>query len=164
MKRAILGCACLMVSMAGCAFFCTPMGPRPGEDQYLRAGRPREVSHVAHPSDTGKYIGYKVGGGAASEHKGEPPAPDEGTFGWDYGGYCIPSKVDLLWHHGRYQGGVGSYRTDGPAPVKKFHELRESRGEHHGEGHGGEGHGGEGHGGGHGGNGHGGNGKGGGHE
>jgi hypothetical protein len=118
--------------MAGCAFFCKELGPQPGEDQYLRAGRPREVHHCAYPSDTGHYVMYRVGGGAASAHKGEPPYPDEGTWGWDYPGRCIYSKIDLLWHHGRYQGGVGSYRTDGPAPVKQFHEKRESRGEHNG--------------------------------
>ena len=83
----------------------------------------------------------------------------ESTWGWDYPGRCIYSKIDLLWHHGRYQGGVGSYRTDGPAPVKKFHEKRESRGEHNG--HEGGGHDGGGHNGGsHNGGAH----KGGGHE
>ena len=73
----------LVISMAGChwcehlcgyhdkageprlAIFRTPMGPRPGEDQHERAGYPREVSPCAHPSDTGAYVLYPVGGGEA---------------------------------------------------------------------------------------------------
>ena len=44
----------------------------------------------------------------------------EGTWGTDYTGFVIPKKTNLLWWHGqRYQGGVGSYRTDGPRIVHK---------------------------------------------
>jgi hypothetical protein len=39
----------------------------------------------------------------------------------------IWTKVDLLWHHGKYQGGTGSYNTDGPAPVKKLKERHEQQ-------------------------------------
>jgi hypothetical protein len=67
------------------------------------------------PSDTGHYIGYYVGGGNGRPHKAEARREDEGTWGWDYQGWLIPRRVFLGWWHGqKYQGGTGSYRTDGP--------------------------------------------------
>src|SRR5687768_16561419 len=51
----------------------------------------------AQPSDTGHYVGYWVGGGCL--RKGDPPTPDEGTWGWDYGGCLFPKRVYLLWCH-----------------------------------------------------------------
>jgi hypothetical protein len=61
-------------------------------------------------SDTGSYIGYYVGGGAACP--GEPRFVNEGTWGWDYQGWLFPRRVMLDWWHGRrYQGGSGHYRT-----------------------------------------------------
>src|SRR5436305_7016681 len=133
MRRTILGCAVLLVGMVGCKWVCpcrcdgeprlaclrTPMGPRPGEDQYERAGCPREVSPCAYPSDTGAYVLYPVGGGEACPHKGRGPGPDEGVWGWDYSGRCIPSNVELLWTNGRYQGGFDGYHTFGPNLMKK---------------------------------------------
>ncbi|MBI3821148.1 MAG: hypothetical protein HY289_00540 [Planctomycetes bacterium] len=66
------------------------------------------------PSDTGRYIGYHVGGGAGQPRKAEPRQDDEGTWGWDYQGW-LPRRVILGWWHGRrYQGGTGAYATDGP--------------------------------------------------
>ena len=176
MRRTILGCAVLMLGVAGCKFFHhepgpvklkvfeTPMGPRPGEDQHARAGHPNCVSRCAHPSTTCAYTLYPVGGGEAFRHKGEGPTlPDEGVWGWDYSGRVVKSNVELLWSHGRYQGGFGSYKTFGPNLQKKVHERNEKHESHEGgHGEGGGGHGaGNGHGGGNGhgaGNGHGGGG------
>src|SRR5215213_9504717 len=101
------------------ACFRTPMGPRPGEDQYLRAGCPRDVADWAHPSDTGAYVLYPVGGGEACPHKGRAPGRDEGVWGWDYSGRCIPSNVELLWTAGRYQGGLEGYEQWGPQLMKR---------------------------------------------
>src|SRR5438046_2744401 len=73
---------------------------------HARAGYPLVVSPWARPSDTGRYIGYTVGGGALSYRKGEPPLPDDGTWGWDYQGGFFRRRVILNWWHGRrYQGG-----------------------------------------------------------
>lgn len=86
-----------------------------GADPQQRAGYPQQISPLAHPSDSGGYVGYLVGGSAANYHKGELPTPIDGTWGWDYAGHWLPRRVMLLWWHGRrYQGGVGAYRTDGP--------------------------------------------------
>ncbi len=82
--------------------------------EQRRAGFPQETSRFAQPSDTGRYTGYTVGGGARL-HKGEPPLPHEGTWGWDYTGGLFQRRVILGWWHGRrYQGGSGAYGTDGP--------------------------------------------------
>jgi hypothetical protein len=70
------------------------------------------VSCLAQPSDTGAYDGYYVGGGSPCH--GDGPGKEEGTWGWDYPGWCWKSKVALLWSHGRVQGGTGAYKTDGP--------------------------------------------------
>ena len=79
-----------------------------------RAGFPQEVSRFARPSDTGRYIGYTVGGGARLR-KGDQPLAHEGVWGWDYSGGLFQRRVILGWWHGRrYQGGSGAYRTDGP--------------------------------------------------
>jgi hypothetical protein len=83
--------------------------------QAQRAGYAQEVAPWAMPSDTGRYVGYLVGGGSLSIRKGDPPLPDEGTWGWDYRGGLFQRRVMLNWWHGRrYQGGVGAYKTDGP--------------------------------------------------
>lgn len=77
----------------------------------------------AVPSDTGRYIGYCVGGG--SPFHGEPPAPYEGVWGWDYSGVCFMPRIALWWNHGRrYQGGPGAYRPDGPRPVQEHKERK----------------------------------------
>jgi hypothetical protein len=86
-----------------------------GSDSYQRAGNPLEQAPWARPSDTGRYVGYYVGGGSGSARKGEPPLADEGTWGWDYQGGLFKRRVILNWWHGRRtQGGVGAYETDGP--------------------------------------------------
>ena len=64
-------------------------------------------------SHTPRYGGYWVGGGKPC--RGDEPLQGEGTFGWDYFGILITKRAALNWSHGRqYQGGTGSYKTDGP--------------------------------------------------
>ena len=76
-------------------------------------GCAQSIAWYAQPSNTPRYTGYYVGGGAT--FKGEPRFVDEGTWGWDYSGAVIRRHVLLDWWHGqRAQGGIGSYRTDGP--------------------------------------------------
>jgi hypothetical protein len=81
-------------------------------DAHCRTGWPECIRPRAIPSDTGRYCGYWVGGGAACF--GEGRYLDEGTWGWDYMGFCFRKRVALDWWHGRYQGGAGQYQTDGP--------------------------------------------------
>jgi hypothetical protein len=75
---------------------------------------PRPVPGVAwwaRPSDTGHYVGYSVGGGRLWH--GDPPAPDEGTWGWDYGGLLLHPHIRLLWSRGCWRRDVPAYRTVG---------------------------------------------------
>ena len=81
-------------------------------DAHCRAGCPECIRPRAIPSDTGRYCGYSVGGGAVCF--GEGRYLDEGTWGWDYMGLFLRKRVALDWWHGRYQGGGGQYQTDGP--------------------------------------------------
>jgi hypothetical protein len=94
------------------------LGAQQSYDEQHRAGFPEEVSRWAKPSDTGRYTGYQVGGGARLR-RGEPPLAHEGTWGWDYTGGLFQRRVIHNWWHGRrYQGGPGAYRTDGPKVLK----------------------------------------------
>jgi len=81
---------------------------------HSRTGNSQSVAWYARPSDTGRCIGYYVGGGAPCH--GEPRLLNEGTWGWDYKGFgYLPKWIALQWWHGRrYQGGTGAYKTDGP--------------------------------------------------
>jgi hypothetical protein len=74
------------------------------------------VACWALPTNTKAYTGYYVGGGQAVGGSGR--YTDEGTWGWDYRGLVLPSRVALWFNHGaRYQGGGGSYKVDGhPVP------------------------------------------------
>jgi hypothetical protein len=82
-----------------------------------------EIAPWARPGRTPAYVGYYVGGGAPCHCTGEPRLPWEGTWGWDYCGYCFHRRVWLDWFHGRrYQGGIGSYQTDGPELLKALHK------------------------------------------
>jgi hypothetical protein len=85
--------------------------------QYQK-GCPQNIAWYAQPSNTPRYIGYYVGGGAlVNESKAR--FADEGTWGWDYSPLLIKSRVRLGWWHGEHaQGGTGSYRTDGPRLVQ----------------------------------------------
>jgi hypothetical protein len=90
-------------------------------DPVERAGHPEWVSPLAKPTKSSHEEGYFIGGGARVKSRGgQERRIGEGTWGTDYTGLVIPKKTNLLWWHGqRYQGGVGSYRTDGPRIVHK---------------------------------------------
>ena len=116
--------AALVAAASGCSL-CDGLqsAHRPHADRE-RAGYPDEVADCAAPSDTGSYVGYQVGGGAP--RKGEGPHVEDGTWGWDYEGWCWPSKVVLGWWHGlRDQGGEGAYETDGPRVIEAIKERHE---------------------------------------
>jgi len=103
-------------------FIALPLGAQIPEnvDGHHRAGNTLEVAPWARPSDTGRYVGYYVGGGALNMHKAEPPYWDDGTWGWDYQGGHFRRQIILGWWHGRrFQGGVGAYKTDGPHVLYK---------------------------------------------
>jgi len=83
---------------------------------YQIGGHNDCIARYAHPSNTPAYGGYYVGGGATFH--GEERFADEGTWGWDYFGRHLNRHIDLGWWHGaHYQGGTGSYKTDGPKLV-----------------------------------------------
>ena len=106
----------------------TPFMGRPATErkhfqgnQFDRAGNPECISPLAKPTESPHEEGYYVGGGA-HEHarQGEERRHHEGVFGTDYTGLLIRKRTNLGWWHGqRYQGGVGSYRTDGPRIVHR---------------------------------------------
>ncbi|MBY0526750.1 MAG: hypothetical protein K2R98_25385 [Gemmataceae bacterium] len=98
-----------------------PMGKTTEADHTLdRAGHPEQTVCYAHATNDCAYIGYPVGGGAACKHKGDYPAPTDGTWGWDYQGRCFKRHVFLYyWHGRRYQDGGGAYKIDGPEILKK---------------------------------------------
>jgi hypothetical protein len=78
--------------------------------EFARAGCPQTLrSHATGPNPN--FWGYWVGGGTA--FGGGPPCEHEGTWGWDFEGWPT-RRVWLNWSHGRYQGGTGAYKTDGP--------------------------------------------------
>lgn len=82
---------------------------------FKRAGHPEQVSKLAKTTYTKRSYGYYVGGGAPGK-KGEGRYITEGTWGMDYIGRWTPRrKIALGWWHGRrYQGGEGSYKSEGP--------------------------------------------------
>lgn len=85
-------------------------------NQFERAGNPQCISPLAKAAESGREIGYYVGGGARVHARaGEPRRSGDGTWGVDYEGIIIPKNNALHWWHGsRYQGGIDGYRTDGP--------------------------------------------------
>jgi hypothetical protein len=90
------------------------------------------VSKWAIPSRGPKDGGYYVGGGSVC--RGLPPSPIQGTWGYDYVGGCLLAPmVRLGWsRRDRYQGGTGSYRTDGkPVPNVFNWHLSSSEGSAH---------------------------------
>jgi hypothetical protein len=101
----------------------TSAGQAPA-DGHAHAPEPAcPIAWWARPSDTGRYIGYYVGGGNPFYRHGEDRHIWEGTWGWDYSGFCFPSRIVLDWYHGwRYQGGAGAYRTDGPNLLRQVIE------------------------------------------
>ena len=113
-----LGFALLGVLFIACGAVAQTPDCAP-DHKLAHGGYPHCTSWYARPSDTGRYIGYYVGGGCPFYRVGEDRHAWEGTWGWDYQGFCWPSRVVLDWYHGRrYQGGQGAYRTDGPRPIQ----------------------------------------------
>ncbi|MCE9631534.1 MAG: hypothetical protein K8S94_12575 [Planctomycetia bacterium] len=119
----------LAVFVAGTSFpsaggrdLTPPMGRRATErrhfqgNQFRRAGDPQLISPLAKPTESPHEEGYYVGGGARERSRtSEERRPDEGVWGTDYAGRFIRKHTNLRWWHGsRYQGGSGSYGTDGP--------------------------------------------------
>jgi hypothetical protein len=85
--------------------------------KYSRPGKFYCVSPFAVPSNTRYYGGYYVGGGSLVG--GDGRGPQDGTWGWDYGGIAVKKLVNLDWTHGRrYQGGTGQYNSAGPAAFR----------------------------------------------
>ncbi|MCI0681454.1 MAG: hypothetical protein L0Y71_05055 [Gemmataceae bacterium] len=108
MKHTVVGLAALLMIQTAHA------EPADSYDNHRRAGFGPATARFAKPSDTGRYTGYYVGGGAPMG-RGEAPLAHDGTWGWDYRGGQFRRRVILNWWHGRrYQGGPGAYRTDGP--------------------------------------------------
>jgi hypothetical protein len=94
--------------------FVIPFGIAAAQS-HDRAGNSDHIAWYARPSDTGRYVGYYVGGGKPWHILGQNRNREDGTWGWDYRGFCWPSRIMLDWYHGsRYLGGQGAYRTDGP--------------------------------------------------
>ena len=80
---------------------------------FARAGCPQCQRRVTIPSNTRFYGGYYVGGGTPTRGTGR--CIEDGTWGWDYSGILFPKRIALNWTaKGRYQGGTGTYKTDGP--------------------------------------------------
>jgi hypothetical protein len=79
---------------------CGPARPAPG------------VAWWARPSDTGHYVGYYVGGGCL--WRGNAPAADQGTWGWDYATFSFLPRIKLLWCRCEdRRADVPAYRTVG---------------------------------------------------
>jgi hypothetical protein len=127
-----LGVGLVSALLAGCAHteICPldPPPPNPAHNFHTK-GCPQCIAPWAKPSETKAYIGYYVGGGSPCHGScklcscAHPPAPGDGTWGWDYQGCLLPRKVYLWWWH-KYQGGTGAYRTDGPHLHLKIHGSR----------------------------------------
>lgn len=114
------------IVMAGSIAYLCFLAPANAFDRQAhtmeRAGNPNKIACWAIPFPNHRYIGYYVGGGVACG--GEPRLPDDGTWGVDYQGRILPRKVIQNFSHGRlYQGGTGSYKTDGPR-LKPIGHLR----------------------------------------
>jgi hypothetical protein len=101
-----------------------PIGPGTQVQTYEGAGYPNELSKYAVPSNGPNYEGYYVGGNTPWAKGGaRDRRDDEGTWGWDYSGWChFRFKVNLFWNDEKYQGGYGAYKIDGP-PVKDVGPL-----------------------------------------
>jgi hypothetical protein len=89
-----------------------------------QAGYPQEVSIISMESYNQHYRGGLIGGGKGG-HGAHTPSLSEGTWGWDYNLFRpLSSRIFLGWTHGRrYQGGSGSYATDGPKPLEHITET-----------------------------------------
>jgi hypothetical protein len=100
---------------------CPPLRYRMNDCE--RAGNPHCYHRWATCSVNDKYSAWFVGGGSPFR-LARGRTSSEGTWGLDYGGFFGHAKVWLNYTHGRNQGGVGGYRTDGePKVVSKAHQL-----------------------------------------
>ncbi len=100
---------------------CPPLRYRMNDCQ--RAGNPHCYHRWAACGVNDKYSAWFVGGGSPFCFA-RSRTSSEGTWGLDYGGLFGHAKVWLNYTHGRNQGGVGGYRTDGePKVVSRAHEL-----------------------------------------
>lgn len=100
---------------------CPPLRYRMNDCE--RAGNPHCYHRWAKCSVDEKYSAWFVGGGSPFAFA-RGRTSSEGTWGLDYGGLFGHAKVWLNYTHGRNQGGVGAYRTDGePKIVSRAHEL-----------------------------------------
>lgn len=110
------GIALAVLGGAHAADDATPSVEEPPPDPahtMQKKGWPNCLSRLARPSESPNNVGYTIGGGCPRAC-GDPPAPHEGTWGWDYQTPCIHPRIILNWWHGRYQGGMEGYKTDGP--------------------------------------------------
>jgi hypothetical protein len=98
--------------------------------EVRRAGFPFCISRLAAPSNTCRYDGYSVGGGCPT-YCGPGRCTNQGTWGWDYVGKCLPRVVRLgWWCPSREQGGPGSYEPDGPNCIESIRHHLETHGEY----------------------------------
>jgi hypothetical protein len=116
-----------------------PLGSDGYNHTFDRAGNPDCISKCAKPTDVPQFAGYYVGGGCL--RNGGPPVPgaQQGTWGWDFVGGCVfrPRVMLGFCYDCKYQGGIGSYRTDGKHIPNVF-GIHLPHAEHPEEGH--EGH------------------------
>ena len=86
---------------------------RIGSQPQPNPGRYSETAWWAVPSESPRFSGGYIGGGAVLF--GDSRARHEGTWGWDYDGALLPKRIWLNWLHGRRrQDGGGQYEPDGP--------------------------------------------------
>jgi len=115
----------------------------PPHHTLSRAGNPHHVSHRARPSYDSHYTGYYVGGGGSLFNGGGfRHRRKEGTWGWDYQGWGLKRRVQLLFSRGRLdQDGDAQYQQDHTEEIPNVfgikygeaaHRLlgREERGNH----------------------------------
>lgn len=128
LRYALLFATVACIAGRAAAHDLTPWMGRPATERkhfqgnpYARAGDPQCVSPLAIPAESPHEQGYYVGGGARERARcGEERTPHEGTWGVDYTGILVRKRTNLEWWHGsRYQGGLGSYATDGPRFVHR---------------------------------------------
>ncbi len=80
----------------------------------VRAAAALAVGRLLRPSVQHAILLRLLRGRRQSRCRGQPRCVSDGTWGWDYHGCLIPQRVFLQWWPGRYQGGSGAYKIDGP--------------------------------------------------
>jgi len=114
----VLSCLPSMLSQTMAVDVQTPNPPTPPPtcvDCNRPVHCPPGVAWWAIPSERCGYTMYPVGGDCPIRCVGDPPRPDEGTWGWDFVGRWLPRNVILGWWHDRRPSlGESTYKTDGP--------------------------------------------------